>query len=228
MPFDVEVIVPCFKRPEYAYACIEALEQAQKYENVKFHLYDDFSDDGTDEILSQADLDKNVTINAKNFGLRNILIDFIGKVEPTTRYIAKVDNDVMMPKNWLNDLMAIMERNDVDILSPNVCPSNAAEHLGEPDLDNKGFMYSHHVGGLWFMKRRLLDDMTFERYDAVNGINGAFEILNQIILEKEPKVGWVPSVVAQDIGHWSGTHPLCIKSEEHRDYYAYVKRKVSW
>lgn len=228
MPYDVEVILPCFKRPEYTYACIEALEQAQKYENVLFHLYDDCSEDGTDEILNQADLNKVVTVNCKNFGLRNILIDFIGKVHPNTKYIAKVDNDVMMPKDWLNNLMAIINSHDVNILSPNVSPSNAAEHLGEPDLDNKGFMYSHHVGGLWFMQRNMLDGMSFERYDAVKGINGAFEILNQIILEKEPKVGWVPSVVAQDIGHWSGTHPLCIKSEEHRDYYAYVNRKVSW
>lgn len=228
MPFDVEVILPCFKRPEYTYTCIEALEQAQKYDNVFFHLWDDCSEDGTDEILNQANLEKRVVVNKKNAGLRNILISFLSLTSHNTKYIAKIDNDVLMPKNWLNDIISIMEKSDVDILSPNVSPSNAAESLGEPDVEGKGYMRANHVGGLWVMKRSLINGMDFEKYENVRGINGAFEILNQIILEKEPKVGWVHNVVAQDIGHWSGTHPLCIKSEDHRNYYAYVNRKVSW
>jgi hypothetical protein len=89
-------------------------------------------------------------------------------------------------------------------------------------------MRSSHVGGLWFMRRKLVEDITFERYEASLGIRGAFEVLNQIIMDKEPVIGWVPSVVVQDIGHWSGTHPLCLKSEEHRDYYANIGRRISW
>lgn len=228
MPFEVEVIVPCFKRPEYTYACIEGLESAQKYNDVIFHLYDDNSEDGTDEILNQSDLNKIVIVNKKNEGLRNIIIDFMKNVSPDTKYIAKVDNDVVMPEGWLNSMIEIMEKNDVDILSPNVYPSNAAEKLGEKDVDGKGYMEASHVGGLWFMKRSMIDGMDFERYDNLRGINGGFEILKQIIMEKEPKIGWVNSVVAQDIGHWSGNHPMCIKSEDHRSYYAFINRKVSW
>lgn len=228
MPFNVEVILPCFKRPEYTYACIEALEKAQDYDNVLFHLVDDCSEDGTDEILNQANLNKIVTINKENIGLRNILLNFLSTVKPDTKYIAKVDNDVLMPVNWLNNLMKIMSANKVGILSPNVYPSNAADRLGEPDIENKGYMVANHVGGLWFMRRDLITDVDFERYENVRGINGAFEILNQIILDKDPEIGWVPSITADDIGHWSGTHPLCLKTDEHRDYYAYVNRKVSW
>lgn len=228
MPFEVEVIVPCFKRPEYTFNCIKALEEAQTYDNVLFNLWDDGSDDETSKILENSTLNKRVVIAKQNMGLRNILIEFLSLVSNQTKYIAKVDNDVMMPENWLRDLLALMKSNPVDILSPNVFPSNAAEKLGEPDLEGKGYMTSHHVGGLWFMKREIIDGLSFEVYPRVKGINGAFEILNQIILDKDPTIGWAYNIVAQDIGHWSGIHPLCIKSDEHRDYYAYINRKVSW
>lgn len=228
MPFNVEVILPCFKRPEYTHACIEALEKAQDYNNVLFHLIDDCSEDGTDEILRQSNLEKKVIINEQNIGLRNNIINFLASVDPETKYIAKIDNDVLMPKDWLNKLIKIMSSNNVDILSPNVFPSNAADKLGEPDKENKGYMVAHHVGGLWFMRKSIINGVSFERYDKIRGINGAFEVLNQIILDKEPTLGWVPSVVADDIGHWSGTHPLCLKTDEHRDYYAFINRRVSW
>jgi len=119
-------------------------------ENLK-KMLEAFAPFKVNQKMVEARLGRNLSAitPAQLVGLRNILIDFVGKVHPDTKYIDKVDNDVMMPKDWLNNFIAIISRHDVNILSPNVSPSNAAEHLGEPDLDNKGFMYSHHVGGLW-------------------------------------------------------------------------------
>ena len=229
MSFKVEILLPAFKRPEYTHQCIKALEEAQAYDNCLFHLWDDGSCDCTDSILQQSSLNKRVVISPENRGLRNVLINFIELVQPTTEFICVVGNDCLMPKNWMNDMLAVFERNpEVDILSPDVTPSHAALRMGEPDVEGKGYMRSSYVGGLWFMRRKLVEGMSFERYDASLGIKGAFEVLNQIILEKEPKIGWVPSVVVDDVGHWSGTHPLCIKSDEHKDYYANIGRKISW
>jgi glycosyltransferase involved in cell wall biosynthesis len=226
MSFKVEVLCPCYKRPEYTELCIKALEEST-YDNVLFHLWDDGSNDGTEEILRQSSLNKRVVVNEKNMGLRNVLINFIEL--SSAEFICVVGNDCLMPKNWANDILAVFEKNpEVDILSPDVFPSHAALRMGEPDTEGKGYMASSHVGGLWFMRRKMVEGMSFERYDASLGIRGAFEILNQIILEKEPKIGWVPSVVVQDIGHWSGTHPLAIKSEEYKQYYAEIGRRVSF
>lgn len=227
MSFKVECLVPCFKRPEYTAQCIKALEDAQSYDNCLFHLWDDGSNDGTDIILNNSRLNKRVVINKENRGLRNVLINFIEL--SSAEFICVVGNDCLMPKNWMNDILAVFEKNpEVDILSPDVFPSHAALRMGEPDTEGKGYMASSHVGGLWFMRRKLAEGMSFERYEASLGIRGAFEVLNQIIMDKEPVIGWVPSVVVQDIGHWSGTHPLCVKSEEHKDYYAQIGRRISW
>ena len=227
MPFNVEILVPCYKRPEYTAMCIKALESAQEYKDCFFHLWDDGSNDGTDEILRSAKLNKRVVVNEKNRGLRNILINFLELTSKSSKFITVVGNDCLMPKNWLNDMLKVFENSDADILSPDVAPSHAALKLGRPD-DGRGYMPSDYVGGLWFMKRSLIDGMKFERYENLKGIKGAFEILNQIIMEKEPKIGWVPSIVVEDVGHWSGEHPLCIKSAEHKDYYQTVGRRTSW
>lgn len=229
MSFKCEVLVPAFHRPEYTRLCIKALEEAQTYDNTLFHLWDDGSNDGTEEILRQSSLNKRVVVNPENRGLRNVLINFIELSGKNTEFICVVGNDCLMPKNWMNDILAVFDKNpEVGILSPDVFPSHAAIRMGEPDLEGKGYMRSPHVGGLWFMRRKLVEGMQFERYDASLGIRGAFEILNQIIMDKEPVIGWVPSVVVDDIGHWSGSHELCIKNEAHRDYYARIGRKISW
>jgi GT2 family glycosyltransferase len=226
MPFKVEVLVPCYRRPEYTAKCIKALEDTT-YDNTLFHLWDDCSADGTEEILRQSSLNKRVVVNKENMGLRNILINFLEIVGKDTEFIAVVGNDCLMPKNWVNDMLAVFAKSDADILSPDVNPSHAALKLGQPD-DGRGYMPSDYVGGLWFMKRKMIEEMSFERYPNLRGINGAFEILKQIIMEKEPKIGWVPSVVVEDMGHWSGEHPFCIKSAEHKDYYAQVNRRINW
>jgi len=223
MPFKVEVLLPAYRRPEYTTLCIKALEEAQTYDNVLFHLWDDGSADGTEEILRQSSLNKRVVVNPENMGLRNVLINFIEMA--SADYICVVGNDWLMPKNWLNDMLYVMENSDADILSPNVLPSNAAFKYGRDE--GKLYRPSEIVGGLWFMKRSMVDGMDFTRY-RINGIKGAFEILNQIILDKDPKIGWVPNVTVEDIGHWSGTHEKHIKSDAHREYSANIGRRVSW
>lgn len=227
MPFKVEVLVPCYHRPEYTAQCIKALEDAQEYPDTLFHLWDDGSEDGTYEMFQSACLPKRIVRNETNMGLRNILINFLEIASRGTQFISVVGNDCLMPKNWMNDILAVFENSDADILSPDVSPSHAALKLGRPD-DGRGYMPSDYVGGLWFMKRKMIENMSFERYQNLKGINGAFEILKQIIMDKEPKIGWVPSVIVEDIGHWSGAHEKHIKSEEHRDYYARVNRRISW
>lgn len=223
----VECLVPCYRRSEYTEMCMRALEDAQEYKDTLFHLWDDGSNDETEDILNAARLNKRVVINEKNMGLRNVLINFIELA--TSDYICVVGNDCLMPVNWASDILAVFEKNpEVDILSPDVYPSHAALRMGEPDIEGKGYLRSSHVGGLWFMKRKLTEGMSFEKYEASLGIRGAFEVLNQIILEKEPIIGWVPSVLVQDIGHWSGNHNLAIKTDEYKQYYAEIGRKVSF
>lgn len=221
------VLVPCYRRPEYTLKCIKALEDAQVYRDTTFYLVDDNSNDGTDNILNHCSLNKVVIVNQSNKGLRNICVDFF-RFAKSFDIMVKMDNDCLVPKNWLKDIERFLNSGWVDIVSPNVEPSNAAYSYGSSEEEGKpGIRPSKIVGGLWAMKTSLLDGISFEKYET-RGIRGAFALLNQIIVEKEPRVGWLPDVTVQDIGHFSGTHPEHIASEEHQAYSAEVGRKIAW
>lgn len=220
----VAVLVPCFKRPEYTKMCMDALRISQTYEGVDFYLVDDGSADGTADILRASELGK-VIVNSECMGLRNVIIDFFQTVKGKGySYLLKMDNDCVVPKNWVSNLIEALKASNMDIVSPNVAPSNAAFVHGR---DGDIVRPSEIVGGLWCMKASLIEYMDFERFRP-NGIAGAFNILKQIILENEAKVAWVPSVTVGDIGHWSGAHPDHIKSEDHLNYSALIGRPVSW
>lgn len=203
----IAILVPCYKRPEYTELCLKALQDSQEYPNAEFQVIND---------------------EEPNLGLRERIIDFFDYVkERDFEFIAKMDNDCLVPKNWLNDILAVFNKSDADILSPNVIPSNAAYTYGKDDLENKGYRPAEIVGGLWVMKTSLLKDMYFERV-GTEGLTGAISILKQIATEKEPKIGWVSNVNVEDMGHWSGKHNLHIKSKEHEIYSKEVGRQIAW
>ena len=226
---NILILVPCYKRPEYTKQCIKALKEAQEYDaRTQFLLVDDGSKDGTEEILRNSDLPAMYVLRKENLGLRRVLIDFI-KVAKEYNFdmLGVIGNDCLVPKDWLNDLLDVFEKTNVDVLSPNYLPSNPALNHGQEDTTGLVYRPSKIVGGLWFMATKLMDGITFEDYN-VGGIYAAFNILHQVLIEKDPIVGWTDKVTMQDLGHWSGKHPLNIKSKEHSDYYQEVGRGIAW
>lgn len=221
----IGVLIPCRDRKEYTEKCLRSIETAQTYQDVRFHLVDDGSNDNTIEILNSSTLPKIVTRYEESCGLRKVIINFFHHAKQYD-YILKVDNDCLVPKLWLKSIIDVLSTSDVDILSPNVSPSNAAFTNG---VYQEGLNYrpSRIVGGLWAMRSKLIEGIDFDGY-GVSGIIGAFQILNQIIIEKDAKVGWLPDVTFQDIGHWSGEHPEHIKSDAHREYSAQIGRRIAW
>jgi len=225
----VVVFVSSYKRPEYTAACLVALEESQKYfDNVSFFFIDDGSNDGTFELFSRFPRNKVVVRHSENKGLRFSIIEFFGAMKLSKPdYIFKVDNDCIVPANWLNDLLKIMKDQDVDILSPNTSETNAAHKYGFINKRKAGFIPSMIVGGLWCMKIEMIEGIYFEQAD-VKGIRCAFNLINQITAEKEPKIGWTDEVTYQDVGYLSGSHHCHIKSKAHAEYSAEVGRPVSW
>ena len=195
---------------------------------MEFCLCDDGSEDDTLNIFDTSNLPTSYMLHKENRGLRNTIIEFFNAVgDRGCDFIGIIGNDVLMPKNWLNKMLDVFERTDADILSPNYLPSNPAYKLGVDDTEGKGYRPARGVVGIWLMKKSMIDDVIFEHH-PVWGIKGAMNIMWQIKMEKDPNIGWVPEVEAQDIGHWSGKHPEHIKSPEHAEYYAAVGRKVGW
>lgn len=226
--FKTAVIIPAYKRPEYTKECLNTLFWAQDYDNVIFYFIDD---GGNKEIFEQFKRPQDILIvHDHPRGLRNSIIEFFTWVkENDIEFISKVDNDCLVPKNWLNDLIKILESTKVDILSPNVSETQAAYKYGRDDTYGLGYRPSSFVGGLWTMRRKLIDSIFFEEADTT-GIRGAFSLLHQIIRmnEPQPRIGWTEKVCFEDLGHWGGTHEKHIKSEEHLAYSAEVGRPVGW
>ena len=160
-------------------------------------------------------------------GLRAAIIDFFKMTRNNYDILCKIDNDCVVPQGWMSEIKKIFRNTDVDILSPNVVPSNAAYKYGLDTEKQLGYRAAKIVGGLWCMRAELVRDMVFEDYD-VTGIKGAFNILKQIVFTKRPKLGWTTKVTVQDIGHHSGQHPEHIKSQEHKEYSNQVGRQTSW
>lgn len=228
MRSKVLVLLPCYRRPEYTAKCIKAIEAAQEYTDTTFYMVNDGSMDETTDLFIASTLPKRVELHYKNQGLRNIIIEFFKYAKlKEAEFIVKMDNDCLVPKDWLKHTIDFLSLNVVDIVSPNVLPSNAAFKHGKEDKEGLGYRPSKIVGGLWAMRREMIDDIDFEKFES-NGITGAWQLLNQIIVEKEPRIGWLPDITVQDIGHWTGEHPEHIASEDHREYSVKVGRRIAW
>lgn len=222
------VFLSAYKRHEYTRMCLERLAYAQTYENVLFYLVDDGSQDGTYEFMKTFPHNSKVVFHEESLGLRNTIIEFFQFVrEARPTYISKLDNDCLVPDNWLNDLTRILEEAQADIISPNVSETNAAYKYGVVKNKRGDFIPSKIVGGVWTMKPEMLDGLFFEA-TGTSGIRGAFNIINQITAAKDPVIGWTDKVTFEDVGHLGGTHPLHIKNEDHRLYSAEVGRPISW
>lgn len=194
-------MVPCYKRPEYTEKCIKALGQ-----------------DGCEYVLYQHPGDK---------GLRSAVLDFFENHKHFD-FLAKVDNDCLVPKGWLDDMLDIMVLGGLDILCPNVYPSNAAYKHGADREEELGYRPTKTAGGVWVMRSSLIADMYFEDHPSLGGLTGAVPLMRQIVNEKDPKMGWTTKVCFADLGHWSGKHPDHIKSVEHKEYSLEVGRQVAW
>lgn len=202
----VALFLAWYKRPEYLEMTLKSL-QNQDYENIDFYIVED---------------------NNPNTGLRNRIIDFFDSVKDKDYdFLMKVDADCVFPVDYVSNIIKAFNETDADILSANVKPSDAAFTYGKEDKEKKGYRPSEIVGGLWNFRPSLIKDMYFERHE-LNGLTGAISLLRQIVTEKEPKIGWLPNITVEDIGHWSGQHKLCVKSKEHFEYSKEVGRAVAW
>lgn len=202
----VALFLSYYKRPEYLKQTLESL-QAQDYDNVDFYIVDD---------------------DNPNTGLRNRIIDFFDSVKDKDYdLLMKADADCIFPSDYITKIVDAFKNTDADILSANVKPSDAAFTYGKTDKDKKGYRPSEIVGGLWNFRPSLIKDMYFERHE-LKGLTGAVSLLRQIVTEKEPKIGWLPDITVEDVGHWSGMHKLHIRSKEHFDYSKEVGRSVAW
>jgi glycosyltransferase involved in cell wall biosynthesis len=195
---------------------------------VTYYLVDDCSNDDTSEILSNSTLNKHVVIHKENMGLRYTILEFFTWArENDIDIIGILGNDCVIKRGAIDKIIDVLLTTDLDIVSPNYLPSNPAFSQGKEDVNGKGYREAINIVGLWFMDRRLTDDVLFDT-EPLSGIRGSMSIQRIIQLEKNPKTGWIPEVLLIDVGHWSGKAQGHIKSKEHEEYSKEVGRSINW
>lgn len=120
------------------------------------YIYDNGSTDGTKEFLCEC-IDKykdkiEVTFLDENKGISYVTNMFWEK--STSKIIGKVDNDMIMPKNWLKILYeAFVTAKDIDILGPcTLFPEDVDEKFAKKrarNINGVMLLQEEYIGGCY-------------------------------------------------------------------------------
>ena len=115
----ITVIVPCYNVEKYVIQCLETLVN-QTFKNIEIICIDDGSTDCTNEILSRfCQHDKRIKIvTQQNSGVsvaRNK-----GLMLAKGEYISFIDSDDWVDKNYFENLLSAIERNNCDIAAATI------------------------------------------------------------------------------------------------------------
>lgn len=103
----IPILMITWDRLEYTKQAIEALLKNTK--SFKLFIFDNNSTDGTIDYLKSLEDDRiEIYYSDKNTGLVPPINHFLKKF-PNHRYIAKVDNDTVVSKDWLRKLKEVMD-----------------------------------------------------------------------------------------------------------------------
>lgn len=129
----ITVIVPIYNVEKYIKQCLDSLVN-QTYENLEIICVDDCGNDGSMDIVKKyANEDSRIKILKQNENkgcgeARNLGID-----NASGEYIYFIDSDDFVEKNYIKELVNIIEKENVDL----VCNVNILKYYGENDFKNK-------------------------------------------------------------------------------------------
>ena len=119
---DVTIVIPVYNQLDYTRQCLDSLN-ASGCDDAMIVVINNASTDGTLEYLAQRPR-LNVIQNSVNRACAAAWNQ--GFHASKTNWILFLNNDVVLPSRWLEELVAFAEKEKVDIASPS---------LGEGDLD---------------------------------------------------------------------------------------------
>jgi glycosyltransferase involved in cell wall biosynthesis len=144
----IDIIYPTFNRLEFTKESLSVMIRNTDWAQVrKLILYDDGSSDGTREYLKSVEYPAKIEFVFEEIG---------GPVAITNRYLSdspsdifcKIDNDTMLPANWLSESLKVM---------------NAHPELGLLGIDtfnpvrmgtcSRGYRPALFIGGVGLMRR---------------------------------------------------------------------------
>lgn len=142
-------------------------------------IWDNNSTDGTIEYLKNIkDSRIRITFSSENLGLIPPMNEFL-KWYPDAKYIAKVDNDMIVPKGWLTKLKNVMDNFPLFVLSvdhylglPYRLKNNQEfyDQLEKIEFEgNNLYLYPHSDGSGIIVRRKYIDNLLEEKKGTLEG-----------------------------------------------------------
>lgn len=157
----VSIVIPVYNQLEYTMMCIESIKKHTPDELYEFVFVDNGSTDGTKEYL--AALEKTTVItNSVNRGVAPAWNQ--GIRASTGDYIAILNNDIIVPPKWLENLISVLEKNpEIYYVSPlyerlEMAPDyeKRAAELAEKEPE---IVPDHFIGFCFVMKRQTIREI---------------------------------------------------------------------
>lgn len=157
---EIPVLFTTYNRLDFTKKSLKSLLDSECGE---IYIFDNNSTDGTQKWL-KAQKNKNIKLrlNKKNFGVSGAMNYFFEKTK-NKEFVAKVDNDTIVEKDWLKKLLDVSRELNLDLVQAKhpiyklSHPSGSFDEWmkeKEQDKKNKKIFYSDHVGGSGVIIRR--------------------------------------------------------------------------
>jgi glycosyltransferase involved in cell wall biosynthesis len=147
----IDLLYLTHNRLEFTWETIRALRQNTDWSQVRrVHLYDDGSTDGTKEFLESVRLPADTRFcTGRTWGgpvaVMNDAIRLIGK----NAILAKIDSDTMVPPDWLNESLVVMDRNpELHLLGIEAMQQFPVER----NCEGRGIVPARYIGGIGLMR----------------------------------------------------------------------------
>ncbi len=151
----IPILFLCFNRLDFTKQSLDAIEKHTK--GYKLYIVDNGSNDGTREYLMERKFKGNFEIwfTSENSGVDRPMNWFYEVTEG--QYLAKVDNDTIVPPGWLDKLKEDIEGLDIVGASHHTMSKSALYNMKRAADTGKPFLCSC-VGGSGILYRRDIHD----------------------------------------------------------------------
>lgn len=175
--YKFSIFIPAFNKLEYTKQCLDSVFQNTDLDKYlcEFILLNDGSSDGTQEYFESLNVDKVIELKEN---VKTAIFSIAYRV-CEGEYFLFINNDTLVTKGWLDNLMACME-SDPMLISATPCTPNTSNY--QSDLDSiytfsslektmKYFNQSNPL--LWEERARIMPVIAIYRSALVNQIGFA-------------------------------------------------------
>lgn len=175
---ELTIYIQAYNRLEKTKACIDSIIKYTDGYQYKLLLVDNGSDDGTFEYFKELDFSpKKIIRLTENKG--SVLANDISFKACDTKYIAVVTNDVVVTKNWLDNMFRCLE-SDERIGQVNPVVTNSSIYYLEPlpeintieEAEAYGFAHNQSDCRLWAERLRFPSLCYLLRKEAMEAAGG--------------------------------------------------------